>query len=329
MSRVRAPRLSISWMPSIFGAAARRRLRPEGAAIATHVRASSALLGQASASAAPLPGDLVVADAQAFAGGGSCVNGCGGLITVDPSTGAETALSSNSMAVNASSQYMNGPFTLTFDASGDIIVGETAGLGGSCPKDLSCGGIVKVDPATGEEDAALVEHDADQREQPILRAGQWCRDRLQLATSSSRTGAAASGCGKIISVDPSTGKETLVSSNSMPVNTDSQLFQYPQGLAIAPSGEIYVADALAFGSNNGGIIGVDPTTGKETEVSANSMPVNAASQDFVGGLAGLAVDACGRHPRRRLGRRRVRPATATSSQSTRARARSPSSPPTR
>jgi hypothetical protein len=129
------------------------------------------------------------------------------------------------MAVNAQSQYMRAPFTLALDANGEIIVGETAGLGGACPSNLTCGGVVAVDPTTG--------------------------------------------------------KETLISSNTIPINADSQFLHYPQGLTIGPNGDIYVADALAFGTG-GGIVEVDPATGKQTELSSNELPVNASSQYFTG-----------------------------------------------
>ena len=105
-------------------------------------------LGASSAVAAPVPGDLIVADAQAF-GTSSCGQHCGGLITVDRATGAETVLSSNLMPVNVGSQFMGAPYTLVMNAAGKIIVGETEGLGGSCQG--GCGGIVEVDPSTGKQ----------------------------------------------------------------------------------------------------------------------------------------------------------------------------------
>ena len=86
-------------------------------------------------------------------------------------------------------------------------------------------------------------------------------------------------CSEVVEVDPTTGKETLISSNSIPVNASSQYFVYAQGIVTDRAGDIFVADPLAFGGN-GGIIEVNPTTGKESELSANSMPVNALSQYF-------------------------------------------------
>ena len=238
------------------------------------------------------PGELLVADASAFAssGSGGCFVGCGAVIAVDPANGQETAVSDNQMAVNVESQYMGAPFTLALDANGEIIVGETAGLGGSCPNNLTCGGVVGVDPTTGKE--TLISSNT----MPINADSQYFGqvngvtiDQAGQIIVSDWGG--CEGCGKVISVDPTTGKETLISSNTMPINADSQFLQYPQGLTIGPNGDIYVAEAIAFGTG-GGIVEVDPATGKQTEVSSNETPVNASSQYFTG-IGGLAFDSAG------------------------------------
>src|SRR5207248_5364184 len=99
----------------------------------------------APASAALAPGQIVVVDGQAY---GGCIPGCGGLITVDPATGAESELSANAMPINSSSQLFSAPFALAFDAAGDIISISTFGMGGSCSH--GSGGVLKVDPNTGK-----------------------------------------------------------------------------------------------------------------------------------------------------------------------------------
>jgi len=241
------------------------------------------------AGAALYPGELVVADASAF--GGPCFQGCGGVIAVDPASGAETALSDNEMPVNTGNQLMGGPFTLALDGNGDIIVGETAGLGGACPSDLLCGGLVEVDPATGAETLLSSNTMAINATSQYFGQvnGVTINEAGQILVSD---WGGCDGCGKVIEVDPTTGKETLISSNTMAVNADSQFLQYPQGLTVDPStGDIYVAEALAFGAG-GGIVEVDPSTGKQTEVSSNELPVNASSQYFTG-LGGLVFDSAG------------------------------------
>jgi sugar lactone lactonase YvrE len=227
-----------------------------------------AVVSPGRAAAALAPGELIVADARAQGGGA--------LFEVDPSTGAETLLSSNQMAVNASNQLFNFPFTLALAPDDDILVANTGNMGGSCSG--GCGGVIEVDPSTGAEtvlssNALAVNASSQYFNQPVgiavapdgaIYVSDW---------------GDCDGCGRIIQVDPTTGKETLISSNLMPVNASSEYFAYLQGIAIDAAGDILAADPMAFGSG-GGIIEVDPSTGKETELSSNLLPVNASSQYF-------------------------------------------------
>src|SRR5205807_4896122 len=100
------------------------------------------------------------------------------------------------------------------------------------------------------------------------------------------------GCGEVIKVHTNTGKETLISSNAMPVNASSQLFDYAQGLALDHNGNILVANASTHSGQAGNIIEVDSVTGKETKLSGNDMPVNASSQ-YLWAPVNLVVDPGG------------------------------------
>lgn len=227
-----------------------------------------AVLAPGRAAAALTPGELIVADARAQGGGA--------LFEVDPSTGAETLLSSNQMAINASNQLFNYPFTLALAPNGDILVANTGNMGGSCSG--GCGGVIEVDPSTGAE--TVLSSNA----MAVNASSQYFNQPVGIAVAPdgaiyvSDWGDCA-GCGRIIQVDPTTGKETLISSNSMPVNASSEYYAYLQGIAVDAAGDILAADPMAFGSG-GGIIEVDPSTGKETELSSNELPVNASSQYF-------------------------------------------------
>jgi len=227
-----------------------------------------AVISPGRAAAALTAGELIVADARAQGGGA--------LFEVDPSTGAETLLSSNQMAINASNQLFNYPFTLALAPNGDILVANTGNMGGSCSG--GCGGVIEVDPSTGAE--TVLSSNA----MAVNASSQYFNQPVGIAVAPD--GAIyvsdwgdCDGCGRIIQVDPTTGKETLISSNSMPVNASSGYFAYLQGIAIDAAGDIVAADPMAFGSG-GGIIEVDPSTGKETELSANELPVNASTQYF-------------------------------------------------
>ncbi len=73
-----------------------------------------------------------------------------------------------------------------------------------------------------------------------------------------------------------------------------------------PSGVILVVDRNAFGFQ-GGVIAVDPATGKQTVFSSNQQPVNAGSQLFGDPRGGIAVLPSGVVLVGDSGRRRERP----------------------
>ena len=52
------------------------------------------------------------------------------------------------------------------------------------------------------------------------------------------------------------------------------------GAVTLKPGDILVADFDAFGDSDGGVILVNPATGKQTQLSSNDQPVNASSQFF-------------------------------------------------
>jgi sugar lactone lactonase YvrE len=68
--------------------------------------------------------------------------------------------------------------------------------------------------------------------------------------------------GRLIRVDPLTGAQSLVASGNQMVD--------PAGVAVAPSGEVWVADNLEA-NGNGRVIRIDPSTGAQTTVSEEGM----------------------------------------------------------
>ena len=79
------------------------------------------------------PGDVYVADPDAFGGNG-------GVIRVDPTTGARTTVSENTAPAGA--PRFADPRGIVVAANGDILVADPGAFGGS-------GGVIRVDPTTG------------------------------------------------------------------------------------------------------------------------------------------------------------------------------------
>jgi sugar lactone lactonase YvrE len=123
-------------------------------------------------------------------------------------------------------------------APGDILVA-----------DRMAGGIVRVDPASGE--------------QSLFSIGQSFVSPRSIAIAPNggifvSDNDAFGGGGGIIRVDPRTGTQTVVATGGS--------FADPSGIALAPNGDLLVADGEAFGGG-GGILRVNPSTGAQTVVA--------------------------------------------------------------
>jgi hypothetical protein len=129
-----------------------------------------------------IPGTIVVVDVAAFGGNG-------GVIGVDPQTGAQTTISSGGNFIL--------PVALTLDAAGNILVADSDAFGGQ-------GGIIRVDPVTGA--------------QTTVSSGGFFDNPRGIALNTAGTifiadsGSFFGGPGKVIRVDPVTGAQTVVSS---------------------------------------------------------------------------------------------------------------------
>jgi hypothetical protein len=82
---------------------------------------------------------------------------------------------------------------------------------------------------------------------------------------------------RILSVDPTTGAQTSISSGG--------LFSHPEGVAVEATGQIVVGDTQAFGGpcpapGCGGIIRVDPISGAQSIVSNNTVSAAAGGGEF-------------------------------------------------
>lgn len=191
------------------------------------------------------PGELLVADSAAF----SQTRNSGGVIRVDPATGAQTIVSEGGWLVT--------PHGVTVDSAGRILVVDVNAFGGP-------GGVVRINPANGAQTVVSregffstpvgidVEADGD----------------IVVADDD-----AFGGRGGVIRVDPNTGAQSIVSSGGA--------FVDPYGLGVRAGGAILVADQDAYPDGSGvcgggfpqngrgGVIRVDPVSGAQTKITSS------------------------------------------------------------
>jgi hypothetical protein len=192
-------------------------------------------------------GDLLVADQNAFAGGG------GGVIRVNPATGQRTTVSEN--ASPAGGPSFVDPFALTLAANGDILVSDQNAFGGG-------GGVIRVNPVTGVR--TTVTENAAPPGAPFFDAP------FGITTEANGSIVVADATlAALVRVDPATGARTVLSDNTTPAG--SPAFNDPYGVARAASGDLVVGDGFAF-SGTAGLIRTNPLTGARTTVTQNTAP---------------------------------------------------------
>ena len=244
------------------------------------VLVAAALAAPAQASAALRPGDIVVADLNAFAQGG--------LIKIDPATGKQTLLSSSDQPVNlGSTELIDDPYDVTVTPSGAILVADEYAFGGT-------GGVVGVNPDTGKQTRI------SSNDQPVnMGVTELFLDPWGVAFAPglgivvSDYNAPGGGDGRLIGVDRASGKQRVLSSDELPVNQGvSELFEQPSRVAVDPTGDLLVADGGAFGGT-GGVIGVNREDGRETEISSNQQAVSSGSSELFAAPVGIDLLADG------------------------------------
>ena len=216
------------------------------------MRAGALALAIGFASAPTASANILVVDLDAFGGGG-------GVIRVDPLTGARTTVSEN--ASPAGGPAFVEPLAITIAANGDILVADQQAFADTG------GGVIRVDPVTGAR--TTVSENASPAGGPsfVDPFGITLAANGDILVADQNFG--GPGNGGVIRVDPVTGARTLVSENNSPTGGPS--FDAPFGIDTASNGDILVADAGAFGGG-GGVIRVNPVTGVRTTVSENQAP---------------------------------------------------------
>jgi Ca2+-binding RTX toxin-like protein len=208
------------------------RLNPAGSQTAVY---SGAFVEPSGIAIAP-NGDLVVADAEAFGGGG-------GVIRLNPTTGAQTA------------SYSGAPFVEPTDvavaANGDILVVDQDAITAGCadPEMKSgCGAVIKIDPATGAK--TRIDSGASFWNPTAIAIGP--NGDILVADLDAPV---SEGPGRIF---------RLSSAGAFIAAYSVSDFVEPSGVAVDPNGEIFVSDAEAF-EGFGGVIRLSSTGSKITD----------------------------------------------------------------
>jgi hypothetical protein len=237
--------------------------------------AATAFLAAALPAVAPAavdPGDILVADQSASAGN------TGAVIAVNPATGEQEVVSDNT--INTGTDLFVDPLGIALEASGSILVADiSAGP-------ANTGAVIRVNPTTGQQTLVSdnnVNTGADLFDEPMAIALE-SDGSILVADNTALT------ADSVIRVNPSTGQQTLVSSNA--VNAGTDLFSQLSGIAVEPGGQILVSDLDSLTPHFGGgaVIRVDPITGQQAVVSSNN--VNTGT-DLFSEVWGVTLNAAG------------------------------------
>ncbi|MEK6277227.1 MAG: hypothetical protein AABM29_04355 [Actinomycetota bacterium] len=166
-------------------------------------------------------GSLLVADREAF-------GGSGGVISVDPDSGRQTALSNHAISVL---DLFADPSGIAVSATGAIYVADQNAYSGP-------GGVIGVNRETGGQFPVVsnANSDLDLFDDPYGIAIEAGGD-LAVADLNGPPGADQTGA--VVGVDLETSQEFLISSNAL---SGADLFEDPYGLAAEPNGNLLVAN---------------------------------------------------------------------------------------
>lgn len=214
---------------------------------------------------APGGASLYVADMGEFASGAAPAAD-GRVIRVDLATGQQSLVSLGGQLVD--------PAGVAVARDGSLYVVENVGVGGNPRGGVLQAAVVRINPATGAQTV-------------ITRAGELCypfgiavnaqgrilvSDFGNLVENSVPVVTCDLTGGGVVGVDPATGRQAWLSSNSA---TLGQLFLGPVGLTVEPSGTVLVVNQR---SAPAAVAAVNPGNGVQQVITPNVSPTDAFEQ---------------------------------------------------
>ncbi len=208
--------------------------------------------------ASAAPGDILVADLDA---GGFPQSGPGRVIRLN-SAGSQTAVYSAAFVE---------PSGIALAPNGDLLVADAEAFGGG-------GGVIRLNPVTGAQTNSYSGSPfVEPTDVAVAANGDILVVDQDAVTSGCEDPEMKSGCGAVIKIDPTTGAKTRIDSGAS--------FWNPTAIAVAPNGDILVADLDAPSSEGPGRVFRLNSAGAQI-ASPYSVP------DFVE-PSGIAVDSTG------------------------------------
>lgn len=213
----------------------------------------------------------------------------GVIARVDLNTGRQSTLTSRAKAgVVAGVQQFESPTGVARERAGSLLVTSRFGAGD--------GSLLRIDPTTGVQSVVASNDLARERGQAELL---YAPRGLTLAPDGSAyitvdpdvhqpRGAA------IVRIDVRTGEQSLVASNALARERGGPtLLRRPAGILMKKDGELVIADTQAF-DGEGGLIAMDPRTGRQRALTSNSISQRRGGSTPFGEPNAVVEGAAGR-----------------------------------
>ena len=217
--------------------------------------------------------------------------GPGLVVRVDRDTGVQAVLTSSAITgIRPGDQALTTPTGAAFERGGTLLVSERFGPSESSDD----GALVRVDPTSGRQRTVGSRGIARRVGGPNLlnspRGVALARDGSAVVVNAGSENFTRL---HVVRVDPRTGRQSLIATNARSRRAGTPaLFLEPAGVAVAPGGTIFVVDVAAFGGS-GGVVAVDPATGRQTAVTSNRISLQAGGQEPFSEPNSLALDGRG------------------------------------